>query len=142
MSIISTAELVRHAQAALVDRDFEAILLNRGRIYSAQTSYSTFVLDEIASTAGGYSRVAFNFTNQDIVATATGTNTATKYLTWFHNGNENPMVFDHILVVEKTFAQPLPIYDVVSVYNLGVSYSLRLYGERARFSLRFNIKNK
>jgi len=142
MSIISTAELTRHAEVALTERTFEAILLNRSIRYSADTSYATFVADEVNTNAGGYSRIEFSFTSSDIVPTSTGASTASKYLTWFHNGNQNPINFDHILVVERTFAQPLPIYTVVSVYDLGFAYSLRLYGERARFSLRFNIKNK
>lgn len=142
MSIISTAELTRHAQVALTDRTFEAILLNRSIRYSAETPYATLIADEVSSNAGGYSRIEFSFNQADIIPTSTGANTASKYLTWFHDGNQNPINFDHILVVEKTFAQPLPIYSVVSIYDLGFAYSLRLYGERARFALRFNIKNK
>lgn len=142
MSIISTTELRRQAVIAATDRDFEAILLNSTKFYNSTTTYTSFIQDEVNTIAGGYTRVSFSFDTTDIVTTATGVSTATKYLTWFHNGNAEPLNFDHILVVEKQFAQPLNLYFVVGVYNLGIGYTLSLFGERARFSLRFNVKNK
>jgi len=142
MSIISTTELQRQAVTAVTDRDFEAILLNSTKPYNSTTTYASYIEDELETTAGGYTRIPFTFNTSDITVTATGVHTVSRYLTWFHNGNAEAMNFDHILVVEKEFAQPLNFYYVVGVYNLGVGYTLRLFGERARFSLRFNVKNK
>ncbi|MFZ9315834.1 MAG: hypothetical protein ACO24P_00690 [Candidatus Nanopelagicaceae bacterium] len=142
MSIISTTELQRQATTAVVNRNFEAILLNSTKVYNSTTSYASYVQDEVATTAGGYTRIEFDFDTADIITTATGVSTITKYLTWVHNGNAQEMNFDHILVVERVFSQPLNTYYNVGVYNLGIGYALRFAGERARFSLRFNIKNK
>ena len=142
MSIISTAELQRQAITAVTDLNFEAILISATKPYSSATTYASFVEDEVSTTAGGYTRIPFTFDSTDITTTATGVSTFTKYLTWFHDGSSNAISFDNILIVEREFAQPLNLYSVVGVYNVGVRYTLRLFGERARFSLRFNIKNK
>lgn len=142
MAILSTTELNRHARTAVTNRNFEAALLNSSRIYSTETAYDVLIQDEVSLGAGGYSRIDFTFSDSDIVTTATGTNTVSRYLTWFHDGTADPYTFDHIMVVERIFAQPLPEYYVVGIYDLGISYTLQLYGERARFALRFNIKNR
>lgn len=143
MSILSVQELKTQAQRVVDGRIFEALLLNNtGFPYSSTTAYSTFVQNEVSVLAGGYERLEFSFLPSDIVPSAFGASTVTKYITWVHNGNATPITFNTILIVEKIFAQPLNEYNIVAFHPLGVDYILRRGGERARFAFRMNLKNK
>jgi|GEM_PF-2476271 len=143
MALISEAELTSRIKKITVDRTFEAILLNSaGRLFSAVTPYSTLIQYEVASTAGGYERLQFSYTNADVSLAPLGASAITKYITWVHNGNSNPINFDTILFVERIFAQPLPQYNVVAIHSLGLVHTLIDTGDRARFAFRVNLKNK
>lgn len=143
MSVVSGPELISRALGIAADRTFEAILLNSaGKSYSATTTYDTLVLDEVSASAGGYDRLEFTFSDDDISLFPNGASTVTRYITWVHNGNTVPIRFDTILIVERIFAQPLPIYNTVALQPLGITYELIDVGDRARFAFRINVKNK
>jgi len=142
MALISEAELTSRIKKITVDRTFQALLLNStGRLFSAVTPYTTLVQYEVAGTAGGYERLEFSYTNADVNLNPLGASTITKYITWVHNGNANPIKFDTILFVERIFAQPLPQYNVVAIHSLGLINTLNDSGDRARFAFRVNLKN-
>lgn len=110
--------------------------------FTANSTYSSLIQYEVPTTAGGYNRIEFTFNSTNILETATGASTETRYLTWVHNGNSVPIDFDTILIVEREFAQPLNNYYVVATHSLGLKYTLIDSGDRARFAFRFNIKDK
>lgn len=143
MSVLSVEELAKQAYNIVEGRTFEAILLNNtGFPYSASTQYSTFIQNEPTAQDGGYTRLEFTYTQDDIVPSGFGASTATKYITWVHNGNDKPLTFNTILVVERIFAQPLNQYKIVAFHPLGIDYILRRGGERARIAFRMNLKGK
>jgi hypothetical protein len=143
MSVISSSELITRTKEVVTDRIFEAILLYGGPVtFTANTTYPSLIQYEVLATAGGYERLEFTFSPANILETATGASTQTRYLTWVHNGNSTPIDFDTILIVEREFAQPLNNYYVVATHSLGLKYSLIDSGDRARFAFRFNIKDK
>lgn len=143
MSVISGPELVSRAKDIATNRTFEAILLRSSNTnYTITTPYSVLIQDEVSTTAGGYDRLDFTYEDEDIALYANGASSTTRYITWVHNGNPEPIIFDTILIVERIFAQPLPLYNVVALQPLGVSHELRDIGDRARFAFRINLKNK
>lgn len=143
MSVISSVELTTRATQIVTDRIFQAILLKVGNApVNANSPYQTLIAYEVPNTAGGYSRLEFDFNNTDIIETATGASTATRFITWVHNGNSESIEFDSILIVERVFAQPLSNYYNVALHSLGLVYTLVNTGDRARFAFRVNVKNK
>lgn len=143
MSVISSTELINRAGGVVLDRTFEAALLNVGlNTVTANSDYSTLIQYEVASTSGGYARLEFTFDTSNILETSTGASTDARYLNWIHNGNSESIEFDTILILEKEFAQPTPNYYVVALHSLGLSHTLIAAGDRARFALRFNVKDK
>ena len=143
MSVISSSELISRTRGIVTDRIFEGILLYGNLVqFTANTQYSAMTQYEVSTNAGGYSRIEFTFDPTNIIETATGASTQTRYLTWVHNGNAVPIEFDTILIVERKFAQPLNDYYVVATHSLGLTYTLVDAGDRARFAFRFNVKDK
>lgn len=141
MSVVSETELDKHIKSITNNRQFEAgLFLSGGTTFTPTTTVTALTTKEVPVTAGGYSRLTYTYTADDVQVLVGRATVVNKYLEWVHNGNANTMRFDTLVVFERIPTQPLDIVNVVSIHSLGSVQELTSGGNIVRFNLSVNLK--
>ncbi len=143
MSVVSETELDKNIKAIVNNRQFEAgLFLSSGTPFSPTTDHASLTTKEVPPSAGGYIRLSYTYTENDVSVLVGKATTTSKYFEFIHNGNSIPMRFDTFIVFERIAAQPLDVVNVVSIHSLGGIQELTSGGNIARFNLQVNIKTQ
>ena len=67
MSVVSETELDKHIKSITNNRQFEAgLFLSGGTVFTPTTTVTSLTTKEVPVTAGGYSRLTYTYTADDV----------------------------------------------------------------------------
>ena len=142
MAILSTAEVRKQAESILLDRTFQCLLLYNDTVaFTPSATYQDILAKEVPLGDGGYSRLEFSYTSEEIEDIVSGVVTTTKRAIFIHDGSANPIVYDHFAIVEKKLINSVYTYDIVALQPLGVVGQLLVGGDEVQFVINGRHKN-
>lgn len=115
MAILSAAELDQQAELSYVRGTYHVALLYSTTDFDSTILYSDVTDAELASGTGGYTRVSFTYSSEDLEAYANGQPLARKTANFVHDGSSNSLTFTHIALLREVSS----VYTVVAVQALG-----------------------
>lgn len=142
MAILSTAEIRKQAESILLNRTFQCLLLfNNSVPFTSAATYQDIVAAEVVAGTGGYSRLEFTYTSEDIEEIVSGVVLSTKRAIFIHNGSASEIVYDHFAIVEKKIVNSVETYEVVALQPLGLVGRLITGGDEVQFVIDGRHKN-
>jgi len=102
MAVLSGAEAREQANLVYVRGTYHIALTNSTTgNYTFQTTYSTVQSDEVTSGVGGYARLSFTYTSDDMLAFKTGQPLSKKVATFIHDGSSGIFEFNHVVLLRE-----------------------------------------
>jgi hypothetical protein len=142
VALLSAAELTNQAEGFLFNRTFQCLLCNNNAtVFNASTNYAEVVAAEVNTGDGGYSRLEFTYEAGDLADIVGGVIATTKRVNFIHDGSANPIVFDHLVIVEKIVTGQVETFEVVAIQPLGYIARLDIGGDIAQFVVNARHKN-
>lgn len=142
MAVLSTAEIRKQAEGILLNRVFQCLLLNNsGVAFEPSATYAQITAKEVSNGTGGYERLEFSYIESEIQDIVSGVITETKRAIFTHDGSANPIVYDHLAIVEKITIDSVISYEVVAIQPLGFTGRLSEGGQQAVFVINGRHKN-
>lgn len=126
----------------MLNRTFQCLLAYNNSVpFDGDSTYEEIAAAEVTAGDGGYARLDFSYTAQDIEEMVSGIVSGTKRAIFIHDGSVNPIIYDHFVIVEKIPDGASFTYDVVAIQPLGVTGRLVTGGEEAHFVINGRHKN-
>lgn len=101
MAVLSAAEVQEQAESVYVRGTYYIALVNSASAYNARTTYATVQADEVTAGTGGYARLSYSYTSDDLVTYTTGQPLAAKVATWVHDGTSGDIVFNKVVLLRE-----------------------------------------
>lgn len=116
MAVLSAEELALQATLLYPGSVYEVLLLNKASgTYGNSTTYADIVADEVTVGEGGYARLSFTYTSEDIGVYSNGIPLTEKIAVFAHDGSSVDIVFNHVALVRSDSS----IFSLVAVENIG-----------------------
>lgn len=133
MAVLSQQELADQAELIYARGTYYVLLLNNiTASYSAATTYSDIIANEVPVGTGGYARLSFTYTAPDFTDTTYGVSIASKTATFIHDGSGTPLQFTHVALVRLQNS----IYKLVALQSVG-DVAVVDKGSTAKINLNF-----
>lgn len=101
MAVLTSAEVIDQAQDIYIQGSYEVALTNSLTNYTASVSLATVEADEINTGDGGYARLSYSYTAQDLATYSNGQPFTQKTANFVHDGSSTAIVFNHVVLLRN-----------------------------------------
>lgn len=120
MAVLTSAEVIDQAQDIYIQGSYEIALTNSTSNYTNSVSLATVEADEVNTGDGGYARLSYSYTNQDLGTYGNGQPFTQKTANFVHDGSSTAIVFNHVVLIRNISGTR----TVLGYQSLGVTTTL------------------
>lgn len=115
MAIFSANELNQQAELSYIRGTYYVALLQSDTGYTASTTYSDILADEVTTGVGGYARLSYTYTAGDLAAYNSGQPLSQKIANFVHDGSSQDIQFNHVALLREVTG----VYTIVAIEPVG-----------------------